>query len=343
MSRSIATLDAAALAPAPSAAAPAMADDAAARNMRLAVGVTVLMVAIILVWLPLSRLRLGPTTIDIMAKSFLGVGLGYCAMQACVWRLRDDPSRIAAILATTCRRVALLLVFTLLFSALCLGGLTLSYLAASIGLPFQDRLLADIDAAFGFNWMRFLSAVNAYPLLSRLLTAAYDSTGALLVGAAAFLSLAGHRERFTELLAVLAIAILATGLLSALVPAAGAYVLFKPAASQFSSFSANAGMWHYDILMELRTAASPVIDYAKPTGLVTFPSFHTALGVITTYAVREHRLILIPVAIINAAMIVATLPEGGHHAVDLIAGAALALSAIGFVRFWGRRAGPATR
>jgi membrane-associated phospholipid phosphatase len=51
-----------------------------------------------------------------------------------------------------------------------------------------------------------------------------------------------------------------------------------------------------------------------------------------TYALRGSRWTLIPAIIINGLMLVSTIPHGGHHLIDLIAGSAIAACAIFLVR-----------
>jgi membrane-associated phospholipid phosphatase len=83
-----------------------------------------------------------------------------------------------------------------------------------------------------------------------------------------------------------------------------------------------------------------VVDFNVPNSncLVTFPSGHTILAIITTYALRGSRWTLIPAFIVNGAMLVSTIPHGGHHLFDLIVGAVIAACAIFFVRLpWGFR------
>jgi membrane-associated phospholipid phosphatase len=86
--------------------------------------------------------------------------------------------------------------------------------------------------------------------------------------------------------------------------------------------------------MALRTSPAPVIDFNVPNSncLVTFPSGHTILAIIMTYALRGSRWTLIPGLVINATMLVSTIPEGGHHLFDLVVGAVIAACAISFVR-----------
>jgi membrane-associated phospholipid phosphatase len=118
------------------------------------------------------------------------------------------------------------------------------------------------------------------------------------------------------------------GAISALVPAAGPYAYFQPPKTFFTSFSTDAGMWHYQVLQTLRNEPVPVLSLMNVQGLVTFPSFHTCLAIITAYAVRGIRFVALPVAILNGLVIVSTLPEGGHYLIDVIAGAIISIIAI---------------
>jgi membrane-associated phospholipid phosphatase len=118
----------------------------------------------------------------------------------------------------------------------------------------------------------------------------------------------------------------------ALVPAVGAYAYFNPPPELFDNFTHHAGMWHYAELMKLRSGEPFVFLADNVRGMVTFPSFHTVLGIIIAYALRGFRWLFAPVAILNAVMIVSTLPEGGHHLVDVLAGIAIALIGLTLVR-----------
>jgi len=94
-------------------------------------------------------------------------------------------------------------------------------------------------------------------------------------------------------------------------------------------------MRRHEILMSLRGAA-PVLEFGKEEGIVVFRSFHTTLAIITTYAARGLRYVFVPVCILNAIVIVATLPEGGHHLVDLVGGALVVVVAIAVARSVGQ-------
>jgi membrane-associated phospholipid phosphatase len=117
------------------------------------------------------------------------------------------------------------------------------------------------------------------------------------------------------------------------VPAAGAFAYYAPTPQMFENFSAMGEMWPFaHAFTMLRDGSLAVIDLSALAGIVSFPSFHTVLGVITAYAVRDTRRLLIPVLLVNGTMIVSTMPVGGHHLIDVVAGAGLTLGAILLVR-----------
>jgi membrane-associated phospholipid phosphatase len=150
------------------------------------------------------------------------------------------------------------------------------------------------------------------------------------------LSFTIRAERLAAFLAVLALSSLMTGVAVTLVPAEGAYAYYQPARDLFNQYTANAGVWHRSVFESLRNDATPILDFARVQGLVTFPSFHTTLAIITTWAVRDVRYISIPVLLLNAVVIVSTLPEGGHHLVDICAGGIIAAVAILTVQIYTR-------
>ncbi len=131
---------------------------------------------------------------------------------------------------------------------------------------------------------------------------------------------------------MLAISSAFTAAIMAVMPAAGAYAYFQPITSDFSNFTQRAGMWHYSELMRLRSGEPFSLLVTRAEGLATFPSYHTQLGIFVVYALRETRVLFWPVGVLNAVMIVSTLPEGGHHLFDVIAGASIGLLTICCVR-----------
>jgi membrane-associated phospholipid phosphatase len=68
-------------------------------------------------------------------------------------------------------------------------------------------------------------------------------------------------------------------------------------------------------------------DLSQLQGLISFPSYHTVLAVLLTYAHRRSRL-LVPIALVNGIMLFSIPSYGGHYLIDIFAGAVVALLAI---------------
>jgi membrane-associated phospholipid phosphatase len=200
--------------------------------------------------------------------------------------------------------------------------------------PLQDAKLASLDQMLGFDWLGFLALSNSSRAVSSGLTVAYHSAFPQLLLLYFVLSFSGREQRLAEFLTLFCMTFAATCFLMILVPAAGAYAYYQPPRKMFDGFSPDAGMWHYEVFTLLRAKATPVLKVEHMKGLVTFPSFHTALAIVTAYAARNIPLIALPAAILNAIVIVSTLPEGGHYLVDVLAGAIVAVISIALVR-WG--------
>lgn len=304
-------------------------DNTISCNLSIAWSTAAFISFVVVLWLSVSRLR------PILSQDFWLPFLYMAGLLACSrifrfihTRVREDTNAIANAMRVVCERLALAIHALVFCFTLFAGVLVFSYLSASQGWPLRDSDLAAVDKWMGFDWIEFLRIANSAPNIGYSLSVAYKSTGAQMLLLNIFLGLAGNRERLSELLALLAVTALATIVINLAIPAAGAYALYSPSREMFSHFSQLAGMWHYDLLHQLRTLPIPVLDFAKIEGLVTFPSFHTVLAIITTYGARDYKYLLMPVACLNAAVIVSTLPEGGHYLIDVIGGATIAVGSI---------------
>jgi membrane-associated phospholipid phosphatase len=291
--------------------------------------------AIVLVWLPLSHLSFAQSNWESIVRlvSFSGVALGLCAF--ILRRLAGANDRVGRLLCEAGKRTELFAVATLLFGLLAIVIVGYCYLATAAALPLQDLLLERIDRSIGFDWVAFVKWINSSPLASELLVEGYRSTPYMLLGTMLWLCVSGQGKRLAEFLALMCLTFVGIAIGMLILPAEGAYAHYNPPLSFYENIGAGSGMWHHQLLMALRTGVMHVIDFGTPNSncLVTFPSGHTVLAIIMTYAVRGSLLTLIPALAVNATMLVSTIPHGGHHLIDLIAGAVIAACAIVILRF----------
>jgi hypothetical protein len=206
-----------------------------------------------------------------------------------------------------------------LLSFFAAGGV-LSYLATATALPFVDAELARLDAALGFDWLRWFEFVQSAPSLHAVLAFAYASTGPEIVAVLLYVSLAAPRRTGTGLLSALFLTLVPTIAVSALLPAESAWVHW--------GVGDRVTLVHMPDMAALRDGSMRSISLTQIEGLITFPSFHTSLAVLLTWAARDRLPVLLAAMVLNGAMLLSVPSEGGHYLVDMIAGAGLAASAI---------------
>jgi membrane-associated phospholipid phosphatase len=290
------------------------------------------------VWLTISPAVLAGETMPDFDQLALFVGVAYCVPQLVIWRVSGDNSHSAdvvrAVAQPIVRFVAAALYTLLLGLAVCIFNV----LTVRVGLPLQDARFAAIDVNLGFNWLRFLTLANANEALSQVLVDAYHSPDLQIVLLYLLLAATSRKQGIAEFLWLFASTLLVVVVIGALLPCVGAYTYYHPPRALFSHFSAEAGTWHVRLFEALRTQASPVFDLDEVRGLVQFPSFHTALAIITAYSIRSLPYAALPTALLNCIVIISTVPEGGHYLIDVIAGALVAVVAIIVLRARGEKA-----
>lgn len=285
-------------------------------------------------WFWFSDLTFAEDNMDSAVRLFLftAMALGLCGFIN--YRLRDATDSVGRFLQKICKRVELFAVAMLVFGLLAIAIITYCYLATAAALPLQDALLARMDRWLGFDWVGFVHLANSSSLLSWLLVEGYRSTPLVLIGTVLWLCVSGQSSRLAELLALMCLTFIGIAIGTVLLPAEGAYAYHNPPIDDYFNFGAGSGMWHHQLLMAIRSGAVRVIDFNTPNSncLITFPSGHTVLAIVTTYALRGSRWTLIPALAINGTMMISTIPHGGHYLIDVVAGAAIAVCSIAAIR-----------
>lgn len=221
---------------------------------------------------------------------------------------------------------ALLVAFT---SVTCV----LSYLFVTLAPPLVDARLAALDAMLGFDWPRAYVWVRAHSTLHLVLLLAYSSGLLQLVLLPMLIGLLGRAAYLREFLSNLMLSSVLLLLIAAPWPAAGAFVFFGVASpadiATVSHFSA------------LREGSMRVFDLAQMQGLVSLPSYHTAMALFFVQAMRWTRPGVVIIGLLNLLMIVSTPTEGGHYLVDVVAGVGLWVLTAGALRLLAGREAPA--
>lgn len=249
-----------------------------------------------------------------------GVGGGMLAL-AWVYTYLRPNARIAAGASTA----AFLVVFTMLLAIS-------SYVGIALALPLWDGRFASLDGALGFDWTAHLRFVVDHPALETALEVAYHSSLVQVALVVVLLVASGRLHRlgqFTLLFAATATSVIA---ISTLMPALGAYAWHEPPSALLAALSdGDAGRWHLAHFRGLRDGTLRTVPLADVQGLISFPSFHTALALVCVWAVAPIRWTVAPMLLLNALLVAATLSIGGHYLVDVVGGALVAAVAISIV------------
>ena len=169
-----------------------------------------------------------------------------------------------------------------------------------------DPLLSRADSAIGFNWPAWFELISANPRLHSALAYAYLSFPVQISVLILYFSYADPKRVHERLLA---------GMLSVLfiVP----IMVLLPAVGAWSQYGVGVvEPWRHDILA-LR--AHTLVTIGETKGIVSFPSFHTAMAVLLINMARGRKWSL-PVLILNLLMIAAVPTEGAHYGVDVVSG-----------------------
>jgi len=244
---------------------------------------------------------------------------------------RPEP-RLAAMF--TC--AAFLVAFTA-------AGSVLNAMLLTVAGPRMDWLFARADIAMGFDWPAAMRAIVNYPTFLAILKQAYAVLlPEIALGVVILATFGGASPVYRFSLAV-AVGALICIFIWALFPAFGAMSVYALDPATAARLHVPVDRAYGETLIRMLGEGPGLIAPDNMKGLIGFPSFHAVLALLLMWYFRTLRGIRWIVWIVNGLVIVSTPIAGGHHVVDVLAGAPVALLAAGIAgwvqsRTAGRRA-----
>ncbi len=196
-----------------------------------------------------------------------------------------------------------------------------NHLSLTVPLELADDRLMRADRFFGFDWLSYVAFIDSRPLVIKLMNWTYFSL--TYYTAILFIFLLATRDAVrscSELIVLFIITAVLCSAIGALLPAVGPMHFISPPLGTFTHFGPDIGTYSVPGIMERRNGLPQTFDLANLPGLTTFPSFHTAMGIIAIYCARRSIWLFAPMLAVNAIMIAGTPIFGAHYLVDLIAG-----------------------
>src|SRR5690242_12069655 len=224
--------------------------------------------------------------------------------------------------AKVAQRVQTMLYGMLYLVVTCVCGVFAAYAMQRLSFPLQDGFLINLDAWLGFDWIGYAQWIDRHPALQALLYPAYHSIALQIALPVLVFGATNHVAELRHYLLAFAIAFVATIVISAMMAGAGPIAFVDRGMFEILRFS---GATPIDHLTKLRQAG-PLVFEDFPAGIATFPSFHSTVAVLTPLALRKQRWIFVPLLLLDAAMLPATVTEGAHYLCDVIAGSAMAFA-----------------
>lgn len=200
----------------------------------------------------------------------------------------------------------------------------LMYTVASTARPLVDESLIQADKWFGFEVPQAMAWANAHPSARLCLQYAYNTllpqTGLIVV----ILGFLGDRRPLETFMLRFMFATLFALALFFAYPAEGPFSTYGYAPSH----SQVRYLEHFDAL---RLGERTLVTWRGAEGLITFPSFHTTWAILLALALRHRPIIFAFSALLNIAVVAATLTTGWHYVSDVVAGILIGAMVIGLV------------
>jgi membrane-associated phospholipid phosphatase len=203
----------------------------------------------------------------------------------------------------------------------------LTYPAAAIGGPLRDDMFIAFERAIGIDWPGLAGAMTAIPVVNFILALAYMSSLPQIAAAVLLLAFAGRHDRLAAYLSLLLATLICTIALSALAPALGPIPSYGIGDALYARLGQPGKSFLSDFLA-LRQGRLATFDLSKLEGIVTFPSFHCILAILTAWALAPVRWVGVVAVLLNVLVILSTVPQGGHYIADILAGSLIASLAI---------------
>lgn len=197
--------------------------------------------------------------------------------------------------------------------------------AGRVPSPFVDSSLAGLDRLMGASTGEVVAWVLHYPLLQQLLWASYQSIPVLVLASLLLPTTFGYyKESRCYVFAVTITGIIISAIFACW-PALGPWTIYH--------FPPTKSQQVYISYLNLLRSTQPITLDLGASGIVTFPSFHTALAVHSAVALWNVKYVRYFAALLSAAVCASTITTGWHYFSDVLGGATLALVSIAIARW----------
>jgi membrane-associated phospholipid phosphatase len=183
----------------------------------------------------------------------------------------------------------------------------------------------------GLDWQAYYNWIYERPALVPYVYLSYAMIAGPVFGVPILLGLTKNYRRLQQFTFACTLTLVATAIISSLLPAFGTYYLYGISADT-PIFRASGYLVQLHELPQVRDGSLRVLFPSNLGGIITFPSFHAAAGVLAIWGFWGVWWMRPFALIVYIAMIFATPLVGGHYFIDVFAGVGLAVLAIALAK-----------
>lgn len=192
-----------------------------------------------------------------------------------------------------------------------------------------DELLAKIDRALGLEVTDVLTLVEGHPGWRTISQWVYDSLMFFMIVAIVLPVLRGQFRRTTEFVVGCVFAAMVSMAFCSCFQAVGPWSLY--------GYAPDFEQARYTrIFMELKGDQPFYLSLENTTGIMTIPSFHTILALLSAVALWQTPWVRWPAAMLGGAICLSTLLTGWHYITDVLAGILITAISVGAARLFTR-------
>ncbi len=216
-------------------------------------------------------------------------------------------------------RLALALVGTAIFAGFTAVSSVFIFALFPLANPLVDPALIQLDQSLGYHWPSLITWLAQHPGLSQALSYVYHSSLPQIVLTIVLLAALSRELVLHRFLLVGIVTLMLAVAIWWFIPSVGPSAFQQIPEAERIATGLYYSPAYGEFLRNLVEVGPPRISPEVITGVVAFPSYHMIMALMVVWYTRG-TLVFLPAALINTAMIPATLSHGGHHLVDLIGG-----------------------
>jgi hypothetical protein len=194
------------------------------------------------------------------------------------------------------------------------------YIGIRLHTPFNDGILVAADRCLGLEVHTVIKYCQVFPVVLKLLAYIYDSLIFLIATALILPAALGQTDKSNEFLLAIALCVFISLPIMYFIQALGPWVSYKEV------LATNAQLHSDSIMRALKSGQPMIFDLVHVEPVLTLPSWHSILAVLSALALSRVRVIRWLAAFWAVGVMISCVSTGWHYSVDVLTGLIMALS-----------------